>query len=100
MNLNELREWLEGRLDRLGQQVERVEAHQAQMNVTQVVQAKDIEHHIKRTDILDDFVQLLSKQLKELMEHIHQVRGVVKFFGIVSVILGLIATTLKIFSII
>jgi dynactin complex subunit len=100
MTLNDLREWLESRLDRMGDQLGRLESHQAEMNVTQVKQAKDIEHHIRRTDLLDDFSKNLGKQMVELMEHIHQVRGVVKFFGILSVILGLIATTLKIFAII
>lgn len=98
--MNDLREWLESRLDKIGDQIGRVSETQAEMNITQAQQAKDIEHHIKRTDLLDDFVRKMAKQMMELMDHIQQVRGVAKFIGIVSIALGMVATALKIFKVI
>jgi N-acetylmuramic acid 6-phosphate (MurNAc-6-P) etherase len=44
---------IDSRLDRIETKLDRVLEIQNAMNVTQAKQAVDIEHHIKRTDLLE-----------------------------------------------
>jgi hypothetical protein len=50
---------------------------------TQAVQAKDIEHHIKRTDIAEDRLELLEDTLNPIKNHVNSVK-----WGIKIVLMG------------
>lgn len=78
-----------------------------QMNSTLIRQEENIKHHIYRTDLAEENIkalwQFVSNNLKEirgtiepLKKHVAMAEGVLKFLGVVSVIVGIAAGIVKI----
>jgi hypothetical protein len=72
----------------------------AEIKTSQKVMEKDISHHIKRTDLAEESIKLLRDDLKPIKTHVDQMNGGLKLLGAVSLVLGIVATALKLFGII
>lgn len=65
------------------------------IKTSQQLMAKDIAHHIKRTDLAEENLTLLRKEIEPLKKHVTMAEGAIKFIGIVSTVLGIIVLILK-----
>lgn len=84
----ELVKWLEEKLDKLDTKLDGIKEDQAEIRRVQAEQAKDIAHHIKRTDEL----QLIVEPLKE---HLARLRGIAWFLGAVGATVAAIIGVLE-----
>ena len=91
MDLVTLHKWLEERLDA-------VQADLTQIKIVQAEQAKDITHHIKRSDLLEAWVQDIQNDVKPLETHVAYVRGGLKLLGLVGLLVGIVAGLAKLFT--
>jgi tetrahydromethanopterin S-methyltransferase subunit G len=71
------------KLDRLDDRIDRVD-------VILTKQAGDIEHHIRRTDALEERVEQVADELRPVEDHVAMLRGVGKFLGIVATVTGIL----------
>ena len=87
MDTRDLAAWLGERLDRIEAKMDGVNEHCGRIDVTLAGQAKDIAHHISRTDALEQRVEQVASDLKPVKDHVARLKG-----G--AAVLGLLATTL------
>jgi hypothetical protein len=88
MTPEDLKEWLEPRLDRLADDI-------AAMKVTSASQAKDISWHIARTDLLEERVEQVAESIKPVEAHVQQLRGGWMLVVGLGVVVGLMAGILR-----
>jgi hypothetical protein len=82
--------------DRVEIKLEQIDSKLDEMKIVQAAQAKDIEHHIARTDLLQEYVINLEKEITPIKDKYRELIGVAKFLGYVGGFLGVVATVLKI----
>jgi archaellum component FlaC len=78
---NELRDWLQERLDRIDDRM-------GSMSTTLTEQAVDIKHHIKRTDLLEQRVEQVAESIKPIQEHVARIRSVGWFLAGLTAMVG------------
>jgi hypothetical protein len=74
---------LEDHLKVIETKIDKLDERLDKMANVQVEQAKDLEYHIKRTDLLEERVD-------PLFETQTQIIGILKFLGVVALVAGLI----------
>lgn len=80
---------LEIRLGRIEDKIDRVSDRLSEQNSILAAQHAALEHHIKRTDLLEE-------QIKPNTRHVVMVTGVLKAVGLLATITGIAAATVKI----
>lgn len=75
---------IEDKVDRVGIKVDKVEEKISNIDVTLAKQAKDLEHHIYRTDLAEENLDILKKQLEPIQKHVSLVDATLKVMGAVS----------------
>jgi len=65
------------------EKVDNLQREIVDIKIVQVEQAKDIKHHIERTDLLEEIITPLNQKYQ-------QGYGIIKFLGASSVIFGLV----------
>lgn len=77
-----------------------IQSDVVELKITQQVILKDIEHHIKRTQIAEENIELLRAELKPVQDHVVQVNGIGKFLGISGIILAGIVSLIEILKLV
>lgn len=80
--MKKLSEEFRERLESLDMKLDKANAKLTDISIIQSSQAKDLENHIKRTDLLEDMV----KPVHSLYQ---QIKGVIKFLAILTSLGGL-----------
>lgn len=63
--------------------------------------AKDVEHHVKRSDMLEDlYREIKEKDIEPIKEDINKFKGIVKFITIMASLGSLITLCLKFFGLV
>lgn len=75
MDVRDLATWLQDRLDKIETKVDGVQDHTRQIDVTLAKQAVDLEHHIRRTDLLEQQVGTVAASIKPVQEHVAKLKG-------------------------
>jgi hypothetical protein len=102
MEVRDLAEWLRDEVAAIHAKLDRMQEHGARVDVTLTAQAKDIAHHIKRTDLLEEQVRASADAMKPVQEHVARVKNVGWFMagilGVSATVLGLIEAISKLFG--
>jgi len=72
----------------------------ASVDITLVKQEESLKHHIYRTGLAEKRLQHIEDGLEPIKAHVSRVDGGLKMLGILSLVLGIIATGLKITGVI
>jgi len=59
-------------------------------------QEENLRHHIYRTDLAEQNIELLRKQLEPVESHVKILQGLLKIFGGLAILAGLTVSVLKI----
>lgn len=89
MDIKDLADLLVNRLDKLDEKVE-------DARTTLAGQARDIAHHIRRTDALETRVEQVSAELVPVRDSISRAKGALALVGGLATLAGLILGVLKI----
>jgi uncharacterized coiled-coil protein SlyX len=96
METQDLAAMLEARFDKLEVKLDKLQDHAASADVTLAQQAKDISHHIHRTDLLEERVEQVATMIEPIKDHVARVRSIGWFIGgllgLVTTIMGIMAT--------
>ncbi len=90
--------WLRDEFDKIHGKLDSVQHTQGEIRTTQAEQAKDIQHHIKRTDALESRVEQVAEEIKPVKDHVSMVRGVGAFLAVVATVVGLVAALVSVFG--
>lgn len=86
MNTVELAKWLESRLDKFDEKLDNIKEDQSEIRRVQAEQAKDITHHIKRTDLLEVQITGIADKVEPLKEHLARLKGIAWFLTAVGAV--------------
>lgn len=87
--------------DFLNKMYERQEKMSEDINEIKVILGKQEEHlkqHILRTELAEENIALLREQIQPIEKHVQMVSGVLKFLGLISVLVGIVLGIKGIFA--
>ena len=83
---------IEGKLDKLDNRLDSMDIHLAR-------QGKDLSYHIKRTDLLEESVKEVKKELEPIKAHVSRVDGALRFLGVISLLISILGGILKLLKV-
>lgn len=103
--MNDFQAWLAKRLDDIAEQMREdfvaTRSHLASIDVTLAKNTADVEHHIKRTDVLEERVEQVASDVTPIKDHVDKVKTVMWFVrwtgGALVAALGAYATFKELF---
>lgn len=78
-------------LDKIGEDI-------SELKITAAKQEENLKEHIRRTDIAEENLELIRKEIQPLKEHVIVINGVLKIIGAISIIIGSAAGMIRIFE--
>lgn len=87
-------------LDKIEEKLDKVEDKLSSIDVTIAKQEVNLAEHMRRTELNELAVEKIRETLVPINRHVNMLEGVFKFVGILSIVLGIITSLLKIFSLI
>lgn len=74
--------------DRLFEVLDKISEDVSDLKVTIAKQEENIKEHIRRTELAEENLDLIRKEMQPLKEHVIAINGVLKSIGIISIIIG------------
>lgn len=68
----------------------------SEIKVTLAKQAVQLEHHIKRTDLNEENMELLRAEFKPIQKHVDMFHGALKLIGGIAVVAGIARAIIEI----
>lgn len=86
--------------ERIYEVLDKISEDISDLKVTTAKQEENIKEHIRRTEIAEENLDLIRKEIEPLKEHVIVINGFLKIVGAISVIVGSVAGMIRIFDII
>jgi hypothetical protein len=86
---------MKDQLDKIEAKVDKIEDSISSIDVTLAKQAKDLEHHIYRTDLAESNIELLRSEMMPVKKHVALMDASLKIIGAVASIVTFIAGVYK-----
>lgn len=93
-------EEIKGKIEKIDGKIDILDSRLDKIDNTLVKQNADLVYHIKRTTLLEDHVKLVEKSIVPIKTHVDRVDGALKLLGLLSLILGIVGTILKLANVI
>lgn len=75
---------MQEQLDKIEEKVDRIESKISSIDVTLAKQAKDLEHHIYRTDLAEQNIELIRQEMQPVKKHVALMDASLKVIGAIS----------------
>jgi len=98
MNANESTTWLREAIEKVHDKLDTLQEVQSEIRTVQAEQAKDISHHIRRTDIMEVRIEQVADALEPVETHVKQIRAVGWFIGVCAAGVGVAVTLWQLFT--
>jgi predicted nucleic acid-binding Zn-ribbon protein len=89
---------MQDQLDKIEEKVDRIESKISNIDVTLAKQAKDLEHHIYRTELAETNIELLRSEIQPVKKHVALMDASLKIIGAVASIVTFVVGLMKMFS--
>lgn len=89
---------MEEKLDKIEEKVDRIESKISNIDITLAKQAKDLEHHIYRTDLAEENLDILRKEIEPVKKHVAIMDASLKVIGAIASIATFIVGAIKLLS--
>lgn len=86
---------IEDRIENIEKKTDKLDTRLDKIDVTLVGQAHDIQHHIYRTEISETRLKHIEDNMEPIKAHVNRLEGSLKFIGIISLVLTIIGSALK-----
>lgn len=83
-------------LEKIEEKLEKVDEKLSNIDVTLTKQAKDIEHHIYRTDLAEQNLDILRQELLPVKKHVALVDASLKIIGAIASVITFAAALYKV----
>jgi predicted nucleic acid-binding Zn-ribbon protein len=84
-------------LSKIEEKLDKVEEKISNIDVTLAKQAKDLEHHIYRTDLAESNIELLRTEMQPVKKHVALMDASLKVIGAIASVITFILGIVKIF---
>lgn len=75
---------MKDQLDKIENKIDNIEDSISNIDVTLAKQSKDLEHHIFRTDLAEQNLELLRAEMQPIKKHVALVDAGLKIIGVLS----------------
>jgi len=89
---------MQEQLDKIEEKVDRIESKISNIDVTLAKQEVNLAEHMRRTELNEIAVEKIRETLVPINKHVNMLEGVFKFFGLISILLGIVVSLLKLIS--
>lgn len=87
---------MQEQLDKIEEKLDKVESKLSDIDVTLAKQAKDLEHHIYRTDLAETNIELLRAEMQPVKKHVALMDASLKVIGAIASIATFIVGVIRI----
>jgi archaellum component FlaC len=87
---------MKDQLDKIEAKVEKIEDSISNIDITLAKQAKDLEHHIYRTSLAEENIELLRTELQPVKKHVALVDAGLKLVGALASATAFVLGVIKI----
>ena len=74
--------------ERIFEALDKISEDISELKIVAAKQEENIKEHIRRTEIAEENLVLIRKEMEPLKEHVIAINGVLKVIGVISIILG------------
>lgn len=85
-------------VERILDKLEEITKEITELKVVSVKQEENLKVHMKRSDALEEQLDIMRQELKPVQKHVFYVDAFIKGLGLISIIIGIISGLLKIQS--
>lgn len=85
-------------LNKIEEKVDKIEEKISNIDVTLAKQAKDLEHHIYRTDLAESNLELLREEMKPVKKHVALMDTSLKVIGAIASVITFAVGIYKLIS--
>lgn len=89
---------MQEQLDKIEEKVDRIESKLSSIDVTLAKQAKDLEHHIYRTDLAEQNLEMLRTEIEPVKKHVALMDASLKVIGAIASIATFVIGVIKLIS--
>lgn len=82
---------MEDKLNKIEEKIDKLDSRLDAIDVTLVRQHSSLEHHILRTQIAEENINILKKEIKPLYEHVVTINNIAKIISVLSALAGIYA---------
>jgi predicted nucleic acid-binding Zn-ribbon protein len=89
---------MKDQLDKIEEKLDKVEEKLSSIDVTLAKQAKDLEHHIYRTDLAESNIELLRTEMQPVKKHVALMDASLKVIGAIASVVTFVIGIIKLIS--
>ena len=75
-------------MSNIDDKLEEIKTHLSNIDITLVRNTVSLETHVKRTEMAEDRITQVEKDIKPLQKHMSEINGVLRFLGLIGIIIG------------
>ena len=79
--MNDFQGWLAEQMKSLNGKMDSLSEHMGRIDSTLVKNTSDIEHHISRSDAIQERVEQVASELRPITKHVERIKSIVWFLG-------------------
>lgn len=83
------------KVDKLDNKIDGIAGDIVEIKITSAKQNESLNYHIKRSDLNEENIEILRKEVEPIKSHVIAVNSIIKFVGIFSTIIGTILGIFK-----
>lgn len=80
---------MEEKLERIMDKIDSIDSSLGEMSITLAKQEVSLAEHIKRSNLLEERVEMLREEMKPVEKHVMYMHGALKALGVLSILVGL-----------
>jgi NifB/MoaA-like Fe-S oxidoreductase len=85
-------------LNKIEEKLDRVDEKLSSIDITLAKQEINLAEHMRRTELNEIAVEKIRETLVPINKHVNMLEGVFKFFGLISILLGIVVSLIKVIS--
>jgi archaellum component FlaC len=89
---------MQEQLDKIEEKLDKVEERISSIDITLAKQAKDLEHHIYRTDLAESNIEMLRSEMQPVKKHVALMDASLKVIGAIATIVTFVLGVIKLIS--
>lgn len=86
---------MEEKLDKIEEKIDKIDDKISNIDVTLAKQAKDLEHHIYRTDLAEQNIELIRQEMQPVKKHVALVDASLRIIGALASVATFAAGVIK-----
>ena len=89
---------MKDQLNKIEEKLDKVDEKLSSIDITLAKQAKDLEHHIYRTDLAESNIEILRKEMQPVKRHVALMDASLKVIGAIASVITFVIGIIKLAS--